>query len=287
MVYNSLSNVTFFQRETAVGALAMRIIFMDYEHLQIERQEAVATVTLNRPELHNAFDDTVIAELTEAYLVLSEDSTVRVIVLQGMGNSFCAGADLNWMRRMADYTHEQNIADAQALERMFAAIAHCPKVTIARVQGAAMGGGVGLVAACDIAIATPEAVFAFSEVRLGIAPAVIAPYVLQKIGVGAAMALFVTGERFRAEEALRIGLVQQVVPADELDATVQKKVEAVLQSSPNAIAAVKQLLRDIADKTPQQSAAITTGCIASLRVSIEGQEGIRAFLDKRKSNFVS
>jgi methylglutaconyl-CoA hydratase len=251
----------------------------------VERKEAVAVVTLNRPDVHNAFDETLIADLTEAFAALSGEEAVRAIVVRGAGTSFCAGADLNWMRRMADYTQEENLEDARRAERMFSAIAQCPKVTIARVHGAAIGGGAGLAAACDIAIAVPEAVFAFSEVRFGIAPAVISPYVVQKIGLGAARGLFVTGERFRAEEALRLGLVQQVVPADELDAAVQKKVDAVLQSSPHAIAAAKQLLRDIAGRTPSEAAALTTTCIAALRVSPEGQEGLHAFLDKRKPGF--
>lgn len=252
-----------------------------------EQTGAMATLTLNRPDVHNAFDEPLIAELTQAYTELSQDATVRVIILRGAGKSFCAGADLNWMRRMADYTQEENLEDARRLEALFAAIAGCPQVTIARIQGAAMGGGAGLAAVCDIAIAAPEAVFAFSEARLGIAPAVIAPYVLQKMSVGAARVLFVTAERFSAHEALHLGLVQQVVPVEELDAAVQKKVEAVLQTSPRAIVAIKQLLQNIAGKTPQDSASFTTECIAALRVSLEGQEGLRAFLDKRKPDFVS
>ena len=253
--------------------------------LLVDRNNAIATVTLNRPQVHNAFDETLIADVTACFARLSEDAEVRAIVLRGAGESFCAGADLHWMGRMAGYSQEENRADADALQRMFDVIATCPKPTIARVQGGAIGGGVGLVAVCDVVIAAPEAKFALSEVRLGLVPAVIAPYVLQKIGMGAARALFVTGERFNAEEALRIGLVQQVVAAIELDAAIQKKLEWILHAGPNAIAAAKRLLSSIAAKTPQQAAETTIDCIAALRVSPEGQEGIRAFLEKRKPSW--
>ncbi len=189
---------------------------MDELSLLVEERNGVAYVTLNRPQVHNAFDETLIQEITACFERLSDDTNVRAIVLRGVGESFCAGADLNWMRRMADYSEEENRADAAKLQRMFAAIAHCPKPTLARVQGAAIGGGAGLVAVCDIAIASSDTKFALSEVRLGLVPAVIAPYVLQKIGMGASRALFVTGERFGADEALRLGLVQQVVTDDYL-----------------------------------------------------------------------
>ena len=259
---------------------------MNATPLLVERQGAVATLTLNRPAVHNAFDDTLIAVMTETFLRLNDDPGVRVLVLQGAGASFCAGADLNWMRRMADYSEEENLADASRLQQMFAAIAASPKVTLARVHGAAIGGGAGLVAACDIAIAAQEAKFALSEVRLGLIPAVIGPYVLERIGLGAARALFVTGERFDAEEAHRLGLINQVTTAEELDSAVQKKGELTLQAGPSAIAAAKSLLRDIARLSPEEAAARTISCIASLRVSPEGQEGIRAFLEKRKPGFV-
>ena len=255
---------------------------MNNDCLLVEQNNSTVTVTLNRPQVHNAFDETLIQEITACFERLSEDAGVRAIVLRGAGESFCAGADLHWMRRMADYSEAENRADAAKLQRMFATIADCPKPTLARVQGAAIGGGVGLVAVCDIAIAASEAKFALSEVRLGLVPAVIAPYVLQKIGMGASRALFVTGERFGADEALRSGLIQQAINADELDAAIQKKLEALLQAGPQAIASAKRLLRDIADKTPEQAAETTIACIAALRVSPEGQEGIRAFLEKRK-----
>jgi len=260
---------------------------MNPTRLLIGRRQAVVTITLNRPEVHNAFDETLIAELTAGFTEAAADPDVRAIVLQGAGPSFCAGGDLNWMARMAAYSHAENLADAQALQGLFEAIVECPKVTLAQVHGAAMGGGVGLVAACDIALAAEEARFAFSEARIGLAPAVIAPYVIQKIGMGAARALFVTGERFGADEALRIGLVQQVVPSGELEAVAQRKVEGVLQAGPEAVAAAKRLLRAIAGKTPPEAAEATAECLAALRASPEGQEGIRAFLEKRKPDFAA
>jgi len=258
-----------------------------WKHLIVETTGPVCRLTLNRPEIHNAFNETLIAELTDAIGALSRDESVRVIVLEGAGKSFCAGADLDWMRRMASYSHEENLEDARALQRMFASIAHCPKPTIAAVHGAAIGGGAGLVAVCDIAIATDSAVFALSEVRLGLVPAVVGPYVLEKVGMGAARALFVSGERFGAAEALRIGLVQHVVSnaRGELDAAVDAKVELLVGAGPNAIAAAKQLLRDIARLSADEAAEITAQCIATLRASDEGREGIQAFLDKRPPAF--
>ncbi len=251
-------------------------------HLLSDISGPVARVTLNRPNVHNAFDNALVAELTEAFTRLSEECNVRVVVITGAGASFCAGADLAWMGRTAEYSREENVADARRLQQMFAALAECPKVTIARVNGSAMGGGGGLVAACDIAIAAEDAAFAFSEVRLGLAPGVIAPYVVQKIGTGAAWALFVTGEKFDAAEARRLGLVQQVVPTAGLDAAVSKTVQRALGAGPEAVAAVKRLLREIDGRPPGAVAGITAECIADLRVSAEGQEGIQAFLEKRK-----
>lgn len=259
----------------------------DYRHILVESNGGVARVTLNRPEVHNAFNETLIAEMTDAFTGISADGGVRAVVIRGAGKSFCAGADLDWMRRTAGYSPEENLEDARALQRMFAAIAHCPKATIAAVGGAAIGGGAGLVAVCDIAIATDAAVFALSEVRLGLVPAVVGPYVLQKVGIGAARALFVSGERFGADEALRIGLVQRVVPSapGELDAAVEHKVKLLADAGPNAVAAAKQLLRDIAPLSPDDAAELTAQCIARLRAGDEGREGIRAFLEKRKPRF--
>jgi methylglutaconyl-CoA hydratase len=256
-----------------------------YSTLLTESKESVLTITLNRPGVHNAFDETLIAELTDAVSAAGLDAQLRAVVLRGAGPSFCAGADLNWMRRMADYSQEENLADARELQRMFETIARCPKVTVAVVHGAAIGGGAGLAAVCDVAIATPEAKFALSEVRLGLIPAVIAPYVVEKTGRGTARALFVSGERFSGEEAHRIGLVHQLVSAAELERALEEKLALVRQAGPQAIAAAKQLLRELDGKSAEAAAELTTQCIAALRISPEGQEGIRAFLEKRKPSF--
>ncbi|MDM7460249.1 MAG: enoyl-CoA hydratase/isomerase family protein [bacterium] len=253
--------------------------------LVIERTPPITRLTLNRPEVHNAFDETLIAQLTEAFESLREDEATRVVVLQGAGKSFCAGADLQWMGKMVNYTFAENLADARALARMFETIDHCPKPVVGRVHGAAMGGGAGLTAVCDIAVATPNAQFAFSEVKLGLIPAVITPYVLRKIGYGHARALFLTGERFDAETAQRIGLVQRVVPPEQLDATVEAIVQNLLQNGSNAMAAAKMLLHAALTLPPDELRSLTIARIAELRVSDEGQEGIRAFLEKRAPNF--
>jgi methylglutaconyl-CoA hydratase len=252
------------------------------EPLTVSIADGVARVTFTRPDVHNAFDETFIAALTETFTTLDTHPEVRAIVLTAEGKLFSAGANLEWMGRMAGFSREENLADVRTAQQMFAAIAHCSKVTIARVQGASLGGGAGLVAVCDISIAADTATFAFSEVRLGIVPAVISPYVLQKLSVGAARALFVTGRRFDAGEALRLGLVQEVVPADELDAAVARTLADVRAAGPEAVATVKQMLRAILGMTPDEAAETTVNTLADRRVSGEGQEGIRAFLEKRK-----
>lgn len=258
---------------------------MTYQHLLIEKQEQHAIIRLNRPELHNAFNEQLIAELTQAFRTLGVDDRIRIILLTAEGKSFCAGADLNWMGAMVNYSREQNVQDAGAMADMFEAIDTCPKPVIARVHGAAMGGGVGLVAACDLAFAVSEAVFAFSEVRLGIIPAVISPYVVRKIGCGHARALFLTGERFDAETAFRIGLLYRVLPAEELDAGIQETMKTLLRNGPKAMAAAKSLLREMGGHAAEEVRELTVQRIADLRVSPEGQEGIRAFLEKREPGF--
>jgi methylglutaconyl-CoA hydratase len=258
---------------------------MDYQHLLIDKREQTATVRLNRPVLHNAFNEQLIAELTHAFRTFGADDSVRIILLAAEGKSFCAGADLNWMGAMVNYSREQNVQDASAMADMFEAIDACPKPVIARVHGAAMGGGIGLVAACDLAFTVPEAKFAFSEVKLGIIPAVISPYVVRKIGYGHARALFLTGERFDAETAFRIGLLHRILPAGELDAGIQASINAMLRNGPQAMAAVKSLLREIAEHSQDEVRELTIRQIADLRVSPEGQEGIRAFLEKREPGF--
>ena len=246
-------------------------------NLEVAMAGPIARIALNRPEIHNAFNEHVITELTKVVANLGSTSSLEAIVLTGNGKSFCAGADLEWMGKMVGYSHAENLADARALQTLFETIAQCPKVVIAAVNGAAMGGGAGLVAACDFAIASDKASFAFSEVKLGIIPAVISPFVVEKIGLGAARAYFTTGRRFDAATALRLGLVQEVVPLEDLDAAVNSVLSDACSAGPRAIAASKALLRELASGT-----ADTVESIANIRVSPEGQEGIRAFLEKRK-----
>lgn len=247
--------------------------------IRVAREGAVATVTLDRPVLHNAFDPTMIAELHAAFAALGADPEVRAIVLAGEGRSFSAGADLEWMRTIADQGEEENLADALRLADMLAAIRDCPRPVLARVHGAAMGGGLGLVAACDIALAAEGTRFAFSEARLGLAPAVIAPFVLPRIGVSAARELFLTGERFGAERAREIGLVARVLPAEALDEAVAERVGALLAGAPGAQAEIKALIRDV-DERPDEARERTAALIARLRGAEEGRAGMAAFLGR-------
>lgn len=253
-----------------------------YQALTVALEAGVATVTLNRPEAHNAFQAALIGELTEAFRVLGADERVRAIVLTGAGPSFSAGADIASMRASLDLTTEENRADAGRLADLFETIDACPRPTIARVNGAAYGGGVGLVATCDIAVAAAGATFAFSEVRLGIAPAVISPYVLRRIGEANARALFLTGTRFDAERACAIGLVHHVALPDQLDAAVAEQTAAIRAAAPGAVAATKALVRQLRGLATPDAREATTALIARLRTGAEGQEGLRAFLEKRK-----
>lgn len=242
----------------------------------------VGVVRMDRPEVHNAFNEDVIAGLTAAFENLGRRPDVRVIVLRSEGPSFSAGADLSWMQKMVDYSFEANVADAGRLAAMLDAIRHCPRPVIARVQGAALGGGVGLVAACDMAVALDSAVFGLTEVRLGIIPAVIGPYVLEKVGPGAARRYFLTAERFGAAEALRIGLVHQVADtAEALDETVAQWCAAIGKNGPEAVTAAKRLVDEVLATDWQRMNALTARRIAERRASPEGQEGMRAFLEKR------
>ncbi len=257
----------------------------NFNYLQIEISGAAAWITLNRPEIHNAFDETLIAEITTAVLELSTKGDIRAIVFKGAGKSFCAGADLEYMGRMAQYSRQQNLEDASKLQKMFQTITDSPKVTIARVHGAALGGGAGLVAACDIAVSSHDATFGFTEVRLGLAPAVIAPFVVRKLGPSVAKSLFITGERISADFALRIGLIHQVESFNQ-DAAIHKRIKDISETGPHAVAAVKLLVNAITTQTDDEIQKATVSCIADLRVSEEGQEGISAFLNKRKPNWV-
>ncbi|MDP3618410.1 MAG: enoyl-CoA hydratase/isomerase family protein [Ramlibacter sp.] len=257
------------------------------KHLLLEVTRSIATVTVNRPEVRNAFNDEVIAELTAVFMALAEREEVRCIVLAGSGAAFCAGADLNWMKRMADYSRDENVADAQALARMLRVVYACPKPTIARIQGDVYAGGTGLVAACDMAIASDVAQFCLSEVRLGLIPATISPYVIRAMGARAAHRYFLTAERFSAAEAQRIGFVHEVVPADKLDAKVDEIAHILAQNGPGAMKACKQLLHDVAGH--DISAGLierTAAAIADIRVSEEGREGVQSFLQKRKPGWL-
>ena len=256
--------------------------------VEIAREGAVARVTLNRPQLHNAFDEGLIQALADAFAALGEDAAVRAVLLTGAGKSFSAGADLNWMKRASAYDEERNRADARALELMLRTIDECPKPVVALVNGAAIGGGVGLVAACDIAIAAEGAQFATSEVRLGILPAVIAPFVVRAIGPREARRWFLTAERFGAEEARRIGLVHEVAPADQLEERGAAMVADLLKGGPEALAEAKRLVQLV--RTMPQGGSIlaeaTVAMIADRRASPEGREGIGAFLEKRKPGWI-
>jgi methylglutaconyl-CoA hydratase len=247
------------------------------------REGPVARLRLNRPEVHNAFDAMLIAALTGALEAVAHDDGVRVVVLEGEGASFSAGADLNWMRGMATASETVNRDDALALARLMRSLDELPKPTIARVHGAAFGGGVGLVACCDIAIGTPEAKFGLTESKLGLLPAVISPYVIEAIGARQARRWFATAEIFDATEAKRIGLLHDVVDADALDAAAQRQIDLLLKAGPIATASAKTLVRRVAAETNRNMLdSDNAALIAKLRVSPEGQEGLTAFLDKRK-----
>ncbi|MEP4145628.1 MAG: enoyl-CoA hydratase/isomerase family protein [Halioglobus sp.] len=248
----------------------------------------VATVTLDNPQKHNAFDDKIIAELTEAFTTVDHDPAARVMVLASNGRSFSAGGDLNWMKRMASYSHEENMQDARALANLLKALNFMSKPTIARIQGAAFGGAVGLVSCCDMAIATERASFSLSEVKIGLMPATISPYVVAAMGQRASRRYFATAERFSADEALRLGLVSQVVAEEGiLDAAVASLVDCLLTNSPAAMAASKQLVFEVAGRVIDEALVdMTCQRIADIRVSPEGQEGLSAFLEKRSPNWI-
>lgn len=248
---------------------------------------AVATVTLNRPELRNAFNDEVIAELTQVFTELGQRADVRCIVLAAAGTAFCAGADLNWMRRMAGYSRDENLADAGKLARMLHTLYACPKPTIARIQGDAIAGGMGLVAACDIAVSVDTAHFCLSEVKLGLIPATIGPYVIRAMGERAAHRYFLTAERFSAAEAHRIGFVHELVSAEQLDVKVDELCKALCSASPDAERACKALVQTVAQREIDEDLiALTVEQIADIRSSAQGREGVQSFLEKRKPHWL-
>ncbi len=256
---------------------------------RVERRAGgVIWLTLDRAEIHNAFDDRLIAELTKELEGLGADAGARVLVLTGAGRSFSAGADLNWMRRTASYGEAENLADARALAKLMQTLNELPKPTVARVNGAALGGGTGLVACCDIVVASEQAVFGTTEVRLGLIPSVIGPYVLAAIGPRFARRLMLTGERISAAEALRLGLVHEVVAADQLDQSVERLVGELLKGGPDAIAAAKRLIRDLSGRPIEPSLIDDTAQrIARLRATSEAREGVGAFLEKRAPAWLS
>ncbi|KRB94280.1 enoyl-CoA hydratase [Noviherbaspirillum sp. Root189] len=260
---------------------------MSWQTLDVAVQAGVATITLNRPDVRNAFNETTIAEITQVFGELGKDVALRAIVLAANGPAFCAGADLNWMKKMAGYTHEENRADAVQLADMLRTIYTCPKPVVAKIQGDCYAGGMGLVAACDISIAVETTYFCLSEVKLGLIPATISPYVIKAMGENAARRYFLTAERFSAQEAQRIGFVHSVVSADALDGAVADVVKALVSNSPHAVKEAKRLVQDVAGR-PLSDALIadTAVRIADIRSSEEGKEGVRSFLEKRKPGWL-
>lgn len=256
------------------------------QYVRVDAQAQVATVTLSRPDVHNALNDVFMHELEAAFMALGADHGVRAVVLAGAGKSYCAGADIHWMKRMVDYSIEENVADANILAKMLRTIRDCPKPVIARVHGAAFGAGVGLTAACDLAIGGPQALFCLSEVKLGILPAIISPFVLEKIGAHARR-YALTAERFDAAEAQRIGLLSEVAANDEaMDAWIAQITAAIRENGPHAIAECKRIMSEIQPFSWDNAQNLTTHRLANVRVSPEGQEGLRAFLEKRSPNWV-
>ena len=261
---------------------------MQFETLTVGIAGAVATVTLNRPDVRNAFNEFTIAELSLAFNELGRMDSVRAIVLAANGPAFCAGADLNWMKKMAGYSHSENAEDAEKLADMLRTIYLCPKPVVAKIQGDCYAGGMGLVAACDIAVSSSGACFCLSEVRLGLIPATISPYVIKSMGENAARRYFLTAEKFSAQEAHRIGFVHDIVPADALDAHVDAIVKALTTSSPNAVREAKVLVREITGKAVDSALMVDTAeRIANIRSSDEGREGVASFLEKRKPSWLN
>lgn len=261
---------------------------MTLETLELQHEGFLATVTLNRPDVRNAFNETTIAELTEVFRSLDNDASVRVVVLAANGPAFCAGADLNWMKKMADYTYEENLADAGQLAAMLSAIYHCSKPVIARVQGDCYAGGMGLLAACDIAVSADTANFCLSEVKLGLIPATISPYVIRAMGEQAARRYFVTAERFSAQQASACGLIHELVSPELLDDKIAELVRQISANSPNAVRQAKRLVQTVAGQSlTQELVAETVKGIAEIRASDEGREGVRSFLEKRKPFWLS
>ncbi len=258
---------------------------MTYTTINVRKEKKSCVVTLNRPDVHNAMNEQLMKELTQCFNEISKDGCIRTIILTGRGKSFCAGADLHWMKSMATYSKEENIKDSRLLLDLYEGIYTCPKPVIGRINGHAFGGGLGLIAVCDIAIGVPEKKFAFSEVNLGIIPSVISTYVVRRIGLAHMRRLFITGERFTSQHAQEIGLLDYVVPEEKLDEAVQTYVGYLRSSGPTAIKEVKQLVSACEQMNRPDFKEFTVKKIAELRISSEGQEGISAFLEKRKTKW--
>jgi methylglutaconyl-CoA hydratase len=258
---------------------------MNEDTIEIQREDDIVTIYLNRPEVHNAMSEQLMKELTKCFNELSKDKKIRIIILTGKGKSFCAGADLNWMKSMVNYSKEENIRDSRLLVSLYDSIYNCPKPVIGRVNGHAFGGGLGLFAVCDIAIAVPHCKFAFSEVKLGIIPAVISTYIARRVNLSNMRRLFITGERFDSEYAKDIGLIDYVVPAEELDKKIEFYIKLLRSSGPIAIREVKKLIDSYEKTDIENYKNHTVEKISELRISKEGQEGINAFLEKRKSKW--
>ena len=260
---------------------------MNLETVAYRKQNRVAHVTFNRPEIHNAFNSTVITEMSQVFDEIENDSDVRLVLLTGKGKSFCAGADLNWMRSVVDQSFEENLAESNALADLFYQMYTCTRPIVGRINGAAIGGGTGFVALCDIAVAAASAKFSFSEVKIGVVPACIGPYVIKKLGEGKARELFITGERMNAQRAFNVGLVNKVVDDDALDDEINRLTKSILTSGPNAVAMAKKLVSEVPAMGPDEFKPYTAEMIAKLRISEEGQEGMTAFLNKRKPSWAS
>lgn len=254
---------------------------MAYQTLLYAVKDKIARITFNRPEVHNAFNGLLIDEMSAVFKSIDSDDSIRVVLLTGAGKSFCAGADLNWMRDVKEQSFESNLAESNRLADLFYQMYSCKRPIIGRINGAAIGGGTGFVALCDIALAARSAKFSFSEVKIGVVPACIAPYVIKKMGEGKARELFITGERMKAERAFEVGLVNKVVNDEELDAEVNALVKVILTSGPEAVAMAKKLVSEVPSMTPKQFKPYTAEMIARIRGSVEGQEGMDAFLNKR------
>ncbi|ROL60084.1 enoyl-CoA hydratase/isomerase family protein [Bacteroidetes/Chlorobi group bacterium ChocPot_Mid] len=262
--------------------------FTDYSTIKIEIDNRIARIFLNRPEVHNAFNNHLINDLYDVFNKLKNENEIRIIILTGLGKSFCAGADLNWMKSVINYSYEQNLEESLKLANLMYLVFTHPKPVIARINGSAIGGGVGLMSVCDILIADENAIFGLSEVKLGLVPAAISPFVMCRIGEPRARELFITGERITAKKAEKLNLINYAVPTNKLDETVNEKVNLILQNGPEAIRVVKEMIFNVGHKIDiSEVHNYTAKLIANLRLSPEGQEGMNAFLEKRKPNWVN